>query len=142
VSEENGVKSKTRLLEELLEERIYKPECNVNYLADVLGITPQYVYDLTRHKFKTNPQTLIETKRLAYSLEQLVDATRVDLYSVSEESGFANYHSFRRALKRRTGFSPSQVALEVSRAKCKKKLKSVLYEKLHYKVCRQHKRLS
>ena len=79
---EERVRDKTVLLEELLRELIHKPDLNVNYLAENMGVTPQHVYDLTRHRYKTNPQTLIETKRLTISIEQLIEDPHVDLFTV------------------------------------------------------------
>ena len=132
---------KRRLLDDLLQKKIHEPDCNVNYLAQNLGVTRQHVYDLTRQHHKKSPQERIETERIVRSIEQLIHEPETILYQVAETSGFANYRTFHRAFKRRTGFSPSEFKEEADRAECKIQLKNSLYAKLGHKVCKQHKRL-
>jgi AraC-like DNA-binding protein len=117
-----------RTLEKIIENELCDPNLNVNRLADLLRISPQYLYELTLMHYDMNPHRFIETLRLEKVI-QLLTVEHANMIILSKRTGYTNYQTFRRVVKKRLGMSPSKMRVHLQMKNEKRESKN-LHEEL------------
>lgn len=95
-------------IQKILKEKICDPQLNVNCLARLLCVSTQRVYQLMYSYYRENPKKIIESFRLARAIDLIEQNPAINLSLVASLSGFINYNTFSRCIKRRLHVSPSQ----------------------------------
>ena len=93
---------------QVIERGYSDPSFKVQSIAESLGVSVQYVYELSKNECRANPHKLIETLRILHAL-RIILTTNKDLMIIAKESGYANYQTFRKACRKRLGLSPSEL---------------------------------
>jgi AraC family transcriptional activator of pobA len=79
----------------------------VNYVADQLHISPNYLGSLLRMHTKQNTQQHIQNKLIDYAKERLI-GTNLSVSEIAYELGFEHPQSFSKLFKKKTNFSPME----------------------------------
>ncbi|CAA9285292.1 MAG: Transcriptional regulator, AraC family [uncultured Adhaeribacter sp.] len=79
----------------------------VNYVADQLHISPNYLGSLLRLHTKQNTQQHIQNKLIDYAKERL-SSTNLSVGEIAFELGFEHPQSFSKLFKKKTSFSPME----------------------------------
>lgn len=94
-------------IQRILHEKICDPQLNVTYLAKLLCVSTQHVYQLVYSYYLENPKKVIESCRLARATDLMQQNPGINLCLVAAQSGFRNYKALKRCFKRRLQMSPS-----------------------------------
>lgn len=94
-------------IENHIRERFIDFSFCVNCLAEELKLSESYLRETVNLHYKCSPHCLIETIRLENAVMLLGDS-RMKVYSVCFEVGYANVKTFRTAFKKRTGMTPQE----------------------------------
>lgn len=86
-------------------------------LANKFNVGQTHFREIVHSNFIMSPQQLIETIRLEEGSKLVSNGVKI--YEVAIKVGYSHTKSFRRAFKRRFGFSPNQF---------KQKLKNIYYK--------------
>jgi AraC-like DNA-binding protein len=87
-----------RLLE-TLKEGIHSPDCNVDYLIDVMQISEDELCLLTESYFGCTPKRLIENLKFEIAIEAINDESTI--YDVMIFCGYVQKRTFINAFKKR-----------------------------------------
>jgi AraC family transcriptional activator of pobA len=79
----------------------------VNYVADQLHISPNYLGSLLRMHTKQNTQQHIQNKLIDYAKERL-SGTNLSVSEIAYELGFEHPQSFSKLFRKKTNFSPME----------------------------------
>lgn len=88
-------------------DRKFCTDINLEIVASLIGLTPQYVSRMFKEEYGVNFVEYITKKRLDYAKE-LLKNKRIPLKEVSRAAGYIDTNYFCRLFKKHTGISPKQ----------------------------------
>jgi AraC-like DNA-binding protein len=91
-----------------IEDRFSEPHLCVNELASAAGYSRYHYTRLFSRAFHMSPYDYLLQVRLE-NAQRYLESTNHSVEQISSLCGFAEAGNFRRALKRRTGLTPSQI---------------------------------
>lgn len=92
----------------LLYERSFQDDFNINELAKKVFYSPQYFRKLFKQETGVPLSTYIRKKRLEYA-KQLLETTDLSIMKIMEKSGFNDTKSFYAAFKKTYGKTPASI---------------------------------
>ncbi len=94
-----------------IKENLSDYELSNTLIAREIGISEVYLRKLFFTHKETTPKQYILEQRIKMAKQLLID-TSLSIAVISEKCGFSNPYHFCRAFKERTGFTPTQFALQ------------------------------
>jgi len=95
-------------LENIISENFKDKDFCANKLAEILDISSSYLREIWYRKYCICPQQYIEKVRLEYVLR--IYSPELTLFEISDNAGFIDVRSFRRAFKKHFKFTPSTLS--------------------------------
>ena len=96
-----------------LNEHYTDPTLTVSLLAELAGITPEYVRQIFRSIYGDSPRAYVNRKRLSNAME-LLDSGMYSITEAAEASGYVDMSHFSRAFKGMYGLSARQYLISRS----------------------------
>ncbi len=93
------------IIKTIIENNKNNYQFTVGSLADEVGISCSYLYEVVYHSFDMSPQQLIETVRLEEAIRLI--ATGKKQIKIYKQLGYGNIRSFREAFWRRLNMNYS-----------------------------------
>ncbi len=101
-------KMNPQIIRTLIYRNFNDPSFNVQTLARDLNISESYLFETVNLNYNCTPHYLIESTRLGQAIK-LLARDDLKIYSICNRSWYANLETFRNAVKKRTGYTPSDL---------------------------------
>jgi AraC-like DNA-binding protein len=93
---------------EFINSNIGSHTCEVEHVADQIGISPSYLRETIRRQCGTTPGRIIEKKKMERAIRLMADPN-LTVCRVAVMSGYVLERSFRKAFRKRLNAAPSDV---------------------------------
>lgn len=102
-----GARMRLQLFRQIVEQR-FRERWPVRRYAAALGLTPDHLHDLCRHRIGRSPRSLID-ERTALEAQKLLVGTSMSVSEIAHYLGFRDPSYFSRFVLRKLGARPSHM---------------------------------
>lgn len=96
-----------RMIVEIIQVQYQRPELSVKTVADIVGLTPNYISTLFKTNLGITIYEYLTFVRIEAAKNMLFEGS-LNITQIAETCGFSSIYSFSRAFRRVTGLGPSQ----------------------------------
>lgn len=116
IVESQTSQSQQRILENflVLVEREYMKHRSVSYYCKVIGVTPQYLARIVRHRTGASPTHFI-SELLYADARNLLAMGNMTILQVTEHLGFSDQSAFGKFFRKCSGMSPGEFVRNLKR---------------------------